>query len=198
LVNKLQQFTAGNVYDEDGESVGLHTAKHAHLAKIIKKHSPVLVLTRYKSEMSALLEAFPEAEAFDERRMDDWRAGKIPVWIANPASLSHGIDGIQDSCSTIVWMSLTYSLEAYEQTNARILRTGQEKSGCIYRMLAVNSVDWVVASALENKSGDQSALMASIGMLQRANSSDRQSDQPENPREQRTCDPLDFLNTPDQ
>ena len=198
LLNKLMQFTAGSVYDEDGESVGLHTAKHAHLAKIVKKHSPVLVLTRYKSEMSALLEAFPEAEAFDERRMDDWRAGKIPVWIANPASLSHGIDGIQDSCSTIVWMSLTYSLEQYEQTNARILRTGQEKSGCIYRMLAVNSVDWVVASALENKSGDQSALMASIGMLQRANSSDRQSDQPENPREQRTCDPLDFLNTPDQ
>jgi len=170
LVNKLQQFTAGIVYDEDGETIHLHTAKHAALAKIIKKHSPVLVLTRYKSEMEALLAAFPEAEAFDERRMDDWRAGKIPVWVANPASLSHGIDGIQDSCSTIVWMSLTYSLEQYEQTNARILRTGQDKAATIYRIMAAECIDWVVASALENKSEGQSALMASVGMLQRANS----------------------------
>ena len=172
LVNKLQQFTAGSVYDEDGESVHLHTAKHAALTKIIKKHSPVLVLTRYKSEMSALLAAFPEAQQFDETRMDDWRAGKIPVWIANPASLSHGIDGIQDSCSTIVWMSLTYSLEQYSQTNARILRTGQDKAATIYRIMAAQSIDWVVSSAIENKSEGQSALMASVGMLQRANSSE--------------------------
>ena len=167
LVNKLMQFSAGSVYDENGETIPLHTAKHAALAKIIKKHSPVLVLTRYKSEMEALLAAFPEAEQFDEKRMDDWRAGKIPVWIANPASLSHGIDGIQDSCSTIVWMSLTYSLEQYSQTNARILRTGQEKAATIYRVMAASSIDWVVSSALENKSEGQSALMASVGMLQR-------------------------------
>ena len=168
LLGKLMQFTAGSVYDEDGETVHLHTAKHAALAKIIKKHSPVLVLTRYKSEMSALLDAFPEAQQFDERRMDDWRAGKIPVWVANPASLSHGIDGIQDSCSTIVWMSLTYSLEQYEQTNARILRTGQDKAATIYRIMAADSIDWVVASALENKSEGQSALMSAVGMLQRS------------------------------
>jgi len=167
LINKLMQFTAGSVYSEDREIVHLHTAKHAALAKIIKKHSPVLVLTRYKSEMSALLDAFPEAQQFDERRMDDWRAGKIPVWIAQPASLSHGIDGIQDSCSTIVWMSLTYSLEQYSQTNARILRTGQEKAATIYRVMASSSIDWVVASALENKSEGQSALMSAVGMLQR-------------------------------
>ena len=178
LVNKLQQFTAGSVYDEDGESVHLHTAKHAALAKIIKKHSPVLVLTRYKSEMSALLAAFPKAQAFDETRMDDWRAGKIPVWVANPASLSHGIDGIQDSCSTIVWMSLTYSLEQYEQTNARILRTGQGKAATIYRIMAAESIDWVVASALENKSEGQSTLMASVGMLQRANQDALQDSKP--------------------
>ncbi len=167
LVNKLQQFTAGTVYDEDGETVGLHTAKHKHLAKILGKHEPVLILTRYKSEMEALLEAFPQVEAFDEARMDDWVAGKIPAWVANPASLSHGIDRIQHSCSTIVWMSLTYSLEAYEQTNARILRTGQDNQAKIYRILSENTVDWVVASALENKAEGQSALMASIATLQR-------------------------------
>lgn len=168
LVNKLMQFSAGTVYDEDGETVGVHTSKHAQLEKILNKHQPVLVLTRYRSEMDALLEAFPQAQAFDERNMADWRAGKIPCWIANPASLSHGIDGIQDSCSTIVWMSLTYSLEQYEQTNARILRTGQNKAATIYRIMAADTIDWVVASALENKADGQSTLMASIGMLQRA------------------------------
>ena len=167
LVNKLAQFTAGIVYDEDGSEVHLHTAKHTALKKILAKHQPVLVLTRYRSEMAALLEAFPEAEAFDEKRMDDWRAGKIPCFVANPASLSHGIDGIQDSCSVIVWMSLTYSLEQYEQTNARILRTGQDQNSSIYRIMAASSIDWVIASALENKSEGQSGLMASIGLLQR-------------------------------
>ena len=178
LVNKLQQFTAGSVYDENGETLALHTAKHKTLTKILSTQAPVLVLTRYKSEMSALLEAFPEAQAFDEARMDDWRAGKIPVWVANPASLSHGIDGIQDSCSTIVWMSLTYSLEQYEQTNARILRTGQGKAATIYRIMAAESIDWVVASALENKSEGQSTLMASVGMLQRANQDALQDSKP--------------------
>ena len=168
LVNKLQQFTAGCVYDEEGEPVGLHTAKHKPLAKILAKHEPVLVLTRYKSEMAALLEAFPQAERFDEKRMDDWVAGKIPCWIANAASISHGIDRIQHSCSTIVWMSLTYSLEQYEQTNARILRTGQKESPTIYRVFAESTVDWSIASALENKAEGQSALMAALASLQRS------------------------------
>jgi len=167
LVNKLKQVTAGVVYDEDKEGVHMHTAKHPALAKILKKHSPVLVLTSYKTEMQAILDAFPQAEAFDEKRMDDWCAGKIPVWVANPASLSHGIDRIQDSCSTIVWMSLTYSLEQYEQTNARILRTGQKKSSTIWRVMAEETIDWAVATALEGKGKNQSALLESIKIIQR-------------------------------
>ena len=167
LIGKLQQMTSGSVYDDEGEHVHLHTAKHAALAKILAKNQPVLVLTRYQSEMAAILKAFPQVQKFDEKRLPEWRAGKIPVWLANPASLSHGINGIQDSCSTIVWMSLTYSLEQYIQTNARILRTGQDKAAKIYRIMAAESIDWVVASALENKSEGQSALMSAVGMLQR-------------------------------
>ena len=167
LIGKLQQMTSGSVYDDEGEHVHLHTAKHAALAKILAKNQPVLVLTRYQSEMAAILEAFPQVQKFDESKMDDWKAGKIPVWLANPASLSHGIDGIQKSCSTIVWMSLTYSLEQYIQTNARILRTGQDTKAKIYRILAENTVDFVVANALEEKSGNQSALMQAVKMLQR-------------------------------
>jgi SNF2 family DNA or RNA helicase len=130
----------------------------------------VLVLTRYQSEMAAILEAFPQVQKFDESRMSDWKAGNIPVWVANPASLSHGIDGVQKSCSTIVRMSLSYSLEQYIQTNARILRTGQDTQAKIYRILGENTVDFVVANALEEKSGNQSALMQAVKMLQRANS----------------------------
>ena len=196
LVGKLQQFTAGIVYDEAGEPVELHTCKHSHLRKILDKESPVLILTRYKSEMEALLAAFPDVSRFDEADMDKWRAGKIKAWVANPASLSHGIDGIQDSCSTIVWMSLTYSLEQYSQTNARILRTGQGKAAKIYRIMSPDTIDWTVASALENKNEGQSSLMASVAMLQRANSSGRQTCQQSDPRACRTHDPLSFLNGP--
>lgn len=167
LVNKLQQFTAGHVYTDDGESLALHTAKYKPLGKVLDKHTPVLVLTRYKSEMSALLEAFPQAEKFDEKRMDDWVAGRIPVWIANAASISHGIDRIQHSCSTIVWMSLTYSLEQYAQTNARILRTGQKNPPHIYRIMCEETVDWAVASALETKDKGQATLLQALSTLQR-------------------------------
>ena len=170
LIGKLQQITSGSVYNDEGEHVHLHTAKHKALAKILAKNKPVLVLTRYQSEMAAILEAFPQVQKFDESKMDDWKSGNIPVWVANPASLSHGIDGIQKSCSTIVWMSLTYSLEQYIQTNARILRTGQDTQAKIYRILGENTVDFVVANALEEKSGNQSALMQAVKMLQRANS----------------------------
>ena len=183
LIGKLQQMTSGSVYNDEGEHVHLHTAKHAALAKILAKNRPVLVLTRYQSEMAAILEAFPQVQKFDEKRMDEWKAGKIPVWLANPASLSHGIDGIQKSCSTIVWMSLTYSLEQYIQTNARILRTGQETKAKIYRILGENTVDFVVANALEEKSGNQSALMQAVKMLQRA-----QTTQPTSTPSGESCD----------
>jgi hypothetical protein len=196
LVGKLQQFTAGIVYDEAGEPVELHTCKHSHLRKILDKESPVLILTRYKSEMEALLAAFPDVSRFDEADMDKWRAGKIKAWVANPASLSHGIDGIQDSCSTIVWMSLTYSLEQYSQTNARILRTGQGKAAKIFRIMSPDTIDWTVASALENKNEGQSSLMASVAMLQRANSSEPQTCQQSAPPACKTHGPLSFLREP--
>ena len=167
LINKLQQITAGYVYDEDGETVPVHTEKLKALGKLIKKHSPVLILTKYRHEMDAVLAMYPDVERFDEARMDDWRAGQIGAWVANPASLSHGIDGIQDSCQVIVWMSLTYSLEQYLQTNARILRTGQKKQSTIYRMMAAQSVDWAIASALENKEQGQSALLEALSIMQR-------------------------------
>jgi len=193
LINKLQQFTSGTVYDDEGGEVGLHTAKHKALAKILSKEAPVLVLTRYKSEMKAILEAFPEAQQFDEKRMDDWRAGKIPVWVANPASMSHGIDGLQDSCSTIVWMSLTYSLEQYSQTNARILRTGQSKGSKVYRVLASETIDWTVASTLETKNRHQTGLMSAIGMLQRSIESQCQTSRQSSEPKDKTRDRFDFF-----
>ena len=169
LIGKLQQFCSGSVYNDEGETVHLHKSKHAAIEKIINKHQPVLILTHYKAEMQSILDAFPQAERFDENRMDDWKAGKIPVWVSNFKSISHGIDGIQKSCSTIVWASLTYSLESYQQTNARILRTGQGNKAKIYRILAEDTVDYIIANTLERKHQGQSSLMQAVKMLQRAN-----------------------------
>ena len=167
----------------------LHKAKHKAIEKILNKHQPVLILTHYKAEMRAILDAFPQAEKFDEKRMDEWKAGKIPVWVSNFKSISHGINGIQKSCSTIVWASLTYSLESYQQTNARILRTGQNNQAKIYRILAENTVDFIIANSLERKHQGQSSLMEAVKMLQRANPSEPATSAPAHtsPR------PLDFL-----
>ena len=169
LIGKLQQFCSGSVYNDEGETVYLHKSKHAAIEKIINKHQPVLILTHYKAEMQSILDAFPQAERFDENRMDDWKAGKIPVWVSNFKSISHGIDGIQKSCSTIIWASLTYSLESYQQTNARILRTGQGNKAKIYRILAEDTVDYIIANTLERKHQGQSSLMQAVKMLQRGN-----------------------------
>ena len=90
-------------------------------------------------------------------------------------------------------MSLTYSLEQYEQTNARILRTGQKKSSTITRVMAEESIDWAVATALEGKGKNQSSLLESIKILQRANSIEHKSDPKVSEPSDGSHDPLDSL-----
>jgi len=106
---------------------------------------------------------------FDERDLDDWKAGKIPVWVADPRSLSHGIDGLQVSGRIAVWLSLTYSHETYVQTNARLIRTGQTAETLIYRLVCSGTVDDAVAEALRDKSDTQSGMLLAVRALQRMN-----------------------------
>ena len=173
LCNKLLQITSGAVYDEDRKVLPVHDAKLDALRVLLTKHKdePVLVLCAFKHESARILNAIPQARMFDERDMNAWQAGEIRTWVADPRSLSHGIDGLQKSCRIAIWCSLTYSHETYVQTNARLIRTGQTAETIIYRIIAPGTIDDAVACALENKSDIQSGLLYAVHALQLLNAS---------------------------
>ena len=169
LVNKLLQMTSGAVYDEDRNVLPVHDAKLDALRTLLDKHrgEPVLILTAFKHESARIIAAIPEARMFDEMLLGEWQDGRIPVWVADPRSLSHGIDGLQKSCRIAIWCSLTYSHETYVQTNARLIRTGQTAETIIYRILAPGTIDDAVAEALRDKSDTQSGMLHAVRALQR-------------------------------
>jgi hypothetical protein len=167
LVTKLLQMTAGCAYDSERKVHLVHAAKLKALHSIRKKHprEPLLVLTSYIHERERLLKEFPEAEEFNEKDMDRWRAGEISMWVSNAKSLCHGIDGLQDSCRILVWMTGTYSNEAWLQSNARLVRMGQEHETIIYRVIARGTIDEAVVEVLRQKDAQQDGLMRSVRAL---------------------------------
>ena len=169
LVNKLLQLTSGAVYDEDRNVLPVHTAKLDALRGLLDKHKgePVLILTAFKHESARIIAAIPEARMFDEMLLSEWQDGRIPVWVADPRSLSHGIDGLQKSCRIAIWCSLTYSHETYVQTNARLIRTGQTAETIIYRIIAPGTIDDAVAECLREKSDTQTGMLHAVRALQR-------------------------------
>jgi superfamily II DNA or RNA helicase len=169
LVNKLLQLTSGAVYDKDRNVLPVHNAKLDALRTLLDKHKgePVLILTAFKHESARIIAAIPEARMFDEMLLGEWQDGRIPVWVADPRSLSHGIDGLQKSCRIAIWCSLTYSHETYVQTNARLIRTGQTAETIIYRIIAPGTIDDAVAEALRDKSDTQTGMLHAVRALQR-------------------------------
>ena len=168
LANKLLQATSGAIYTEEKTVHVLHDAKIKALQGIRKKHGkePILVLTAYKHEMERVLQAIPGSRKFDERDMDEWQSGRIHTWVSHFGSLSHGIDGIQKSCSKAVWVTLPWSHEGYVQTNARVVRTGQSHETTIYRLITPGTMDEAVCEALRTKSDTESGLLMALKALQ--------------------------------
>ena len=170
LTTKLLQITGGCAYDAERNTHAIHDAKIDALKKIRKKlgpKEPLMVFVAYKHEYQRVLDAIPGARMFDEKDMKAWQAGKIHTWVANPASMSHGIDGLQVSCKTAVWFTLTWSNEKYLQSNARIIRTGQSYASTIYRIIVKNSVDEAVCESLRWKDAEQTGLLHALRLLQK-------------------------------
>ncbi len=169
LATKLLQCSAGCAYDAEKEVHVLHDAKLKALKKIRKDRpgEPLLVLTSFIHERERLLAAFPEAEQFHEKGMGRWRAGEIPMWVSDARSLCHGIDTLQVSGKTMVWMTMTYSNEVYQQANARLVRMGQKHETTILRVLAKGTIDEAIVEVLRNKEGQQDGLMRSVKALQK-------------------------------
>nr|DAT13355.1 MAG TPA: Chromatin remodeling complex ATPase [Caudoviricetes sp.] len=163
VMGKLLQIANGSVYSVDGVPVRIHEAKLDALSEIVDTtDSPVLVFYSYKHDLSAIQGKIPEARTLEtEKDIADWNAGKIKVLLAHPASVGYGLN-LQEGGHTIVWYGLTWSLELYQQANARLHRQGQEKPVIIHHLIATGTVDEQVMRALQSKDVTQASLMRAL------------------------------------
>ncbi|MBF0975735.1 MAG: DEAD/DEAH box helicase, partial [Atopobium sp.] len=169
VMTKLLQLANGNVYSAEGAVVPFHGKKVEALAEIVDTSgSPVLVFYSFKHDLDAIQKAIPEARILNnEKDIADWNDGKVQVLLAHPASVGFGLN-LQDGGHTIVWYGPTWSLELYQQANARLCRQGQQKPVIIHHLIAEGTVDEQVMRALESKDTSQAALLAALKERRRA------------------------------
>lgn len=163
VMTKLLQIANGSVYTNEGKVVKIHEAKLEALAEIVDTtDSPVLVFYSYKHDLAAIQGKIKGARILEnEKDISDWNAGKVQVLLAHPASVGYGLN-LQEGGHVIVWYGLTWSLELYQQANARLYRQGQEKPVIIHHLIAEGTVDEEVMAALQNKDTSQAALLAAL------------------------------------
>lgn len=163
VMTKLLQIANGSVYTTEGKTVKIHEAKLEALAEIVDTtDSPVLVFYSYKHDLATIRSRIKGARVLEtEEDIADWNGGKVRVLLAHPASVGYGLN-LQDGGHVIVWYGLTWSLELYQQANARLYRQGQEKPVIIHHLIALGTVDEDVMAALRNKNTDQAALLAAL------------------------------------
>lgn len=173
--NKTLQFCNGSPYlsSDSSDYEILHDAKLDALEEVLEEAggSPVLCSYTFKADAERIMKRFKKYKpvnltatksADSEKVIDKWNSGGIKLLIGHPASMGHGIDGLQDSGSIIVWFGLNWSLELYEQMNGRLDRQGQTNSVSIIRIMCRDTVDLAVADALERKTDDQEGLKAAL------------------------------------
>ena len=163
LTNKLLQFANGAIYDMDGEVHELHTVKLEALEDLIEAAGgeSVLVLYAYKHDADRI-KARIDCRALDTPEdMDAWNRGEIPVALAHPASIGHGLN-LQDGGHIIIWYGLTWSLELYQQANERLNRPGQKHVCRVYHLVLKGTHDERALTALENKDKGQSAAIEAL------------------------------------
>jgi hypothetical protein len=153
----------GAVYDERGAVVHIHDRKLEALEDLIEAANgkPVLIAYWFKHDLARIKERFC-VEALDSTdSIKRWNNGEIPVAVAHPASAGHGLN-LQTGGSTLIWFGLTWSLELYQQTNARLWRQGQKDTVVIHHLIAKGTIDERVMKALRNKDNTQAALIDAV------------------------------------
>lgn len=164
LSNKLLQMANGAVYGEDKKIIPIHDRKLDALEDLVEAANgkPLLVAYWYKHDFQRIKARFKNARCIDTAKdIDDWNAGKIPLALIHPASAGHGLN-LQDGGCTIVWFGLTWSLELYQQLNARLWRQGQKHTVVIHHIVTKGTHDEDVMRVLENKDTRQSALIEAV------------------------------------
>jgi len=166
LANKLLQFANGGLYTgENGSWSAVHTAKLDALEEIVEDNpnENLLVAYNYRFDLERLKERFPTAVVMDKKQetIDRWNRGEIKMLLAHPASAGHGLN-LQNGGSLIVWFGLTWSLEYYQQFNARLHRQGQTKPVRILHIVAKKTIDERVLGVLHMKNATQKELLAAL------------------------------------
>lgn len=163
LSNKLLQMSNGAVYNDDKESLHIHDRKLDALEDLIEgaNGKPVLVAYWFKHDLEKIKDRFDVREIKSAKDISDWNESKIPVALIHPASAGHGLN-LQAGGSTLIWFGLTWSLELYQQTNARLYRQGQDSTVVIHHILTKGTIDEDVMKALKAKEKIQDALIDSV------------------------------------
>lgn len=164
LSGKLTQMANGAVYGENRKVLHIHDRKLDALEDLVEAANgkPLLVAYWYEHDLQRIKARFKNARCIDTTQdIDDWNAGKIPLALIHPASAGHGLN-LQDGGCTIVWFGLTWSLELYQQLNARLWRQGQKHTVVIHHIVTKDTHDEDVLRALDNKDTRQSALIDAV------------------------------------
>ena len=163
LSGKLLQMANGAVYDGMGEPFFIHDEKLNALEDLIEgaNGKPVLIAYWYKHDLDRIKARFDVREIKTDRDIADWNAGGIPVAVIHPASAGHGLN-LQAGGSTLIWFGLTWSLELYQQTNARLWRQGQTETVVIHHIITRDTIDEDVMTALHKKERTQSSLINAV------------------------------------
>ena len=164
LAGKLSQMANGAVYGEDKKYIEFHNRKLDALEDLIEAANgkPVLVAYWFKHDLERIKKRFDVREISTSKDIQDWNKGKIPVAVIHPASAGHGLN-LQTGGSTMVWFGLTWSLELYQQANARLWRQGQQADTVvIHHIIAAGTIDERIMAALRNKDKTQSALIEAV------------------------------------
>ena len=162
---KLQQLAGGAIYNETGDDyITVHDEKIQALTELVDQAqgNPMLVCFWFKHERDRILDAIPGARVLDTAKdFHDWNNGDIPVALIHPASAGHGLN-LQAGGHIMVWYTTPWSLELYEQANARLHRQGQTDPVSIIHIDTADSIDQTVHQALTRKDTTQQALITAV------------------------------------
>jgi SNF2 family DNA or RNA helicase len=163
LSGKLLQMANGAVYDENHKAIHLHDRKLDALEDLIEAGNgrPVLIAYWYKHDLERIAARFPAERLDSGESIHRWNTGDIPIAVIHPASAGHGLN-LQSGGSCLIWFGLTWSLELYQQTNARLWRQGQKETVVIHHIITKGTIDEQVMVALKNKDKIQAALIDAV------------------------------------
>jgi len=170
VTQKLQQYAQGAVYTEEGHWEKVHDEKLEVLDEIVEavQGKPLLVFYWYKHDLERLKARYKKAVPLKgPEDVKAWNKGEIEILLAHPASAGHGLN-LQTGGHHIAWFGLTWSLELYQQANARLHRQGQTESVIVHHLVAKDTVDETIMAAIQGKALGQDALMQAVkAMIER-------------------------------